>query len=266
MALKSAQNSKSEYILYDDSLELDKQCEENIEKAKIIKEAIEKRNIIPYFQPILDLKSGEVSKYEALVRMSHEGDILSPGAFLHVAKQSRTYFKVTEIMIEKVFEQLPLTKSSLSVNLSIEDIVNNDMIDYIIQKLKHTPHASRVVFEILESENIQNYDVVTRFIREVKSFGVKIALDDFGSGYSNFKHVLELEADFLKIDGSLIRNIQNDHQSRILVEGIVDFSNRLGMKTIAEFVENEAINDILKTVGVDYAQGYFIGKPSPDIV
>ncbi len=266
MALKLAQNSKNEYIVYDDSLELEKHYEENIKKANIIKHAIDNRDIFPYFQPILNINTGKVDKYEALVRMRHGDDILSPGEFLHIAKQSRNYFKVTEIMVEEVLKQLETHDKTLSVNISIEDISNSDMCTFIIKQLKQSQYAHRIIFEILESENIQNYDQVAYFIREVKNYGAKIAIDDFGSGYSNFLHVLELEADFLKIDGSLIKRIDADHQSRILIEGIVDFSNRLGMKTIAEFVENEAILEILKEIGVDFAQGYFIGKPAAKIV
>ncbi len=265
MALKLAQNSKSEYIVYDDSLELEKHYEENIKKANIIKQAVDNRDIISYYQPILDLKKGVIDKYETLVRMRHNGEILSPASFLHIAKQSRNYFKVTEIMVEEALRQLCRHQVTLSINISIEDIANGDMCHFIIQKLKESEHAKQIIFEILESENIQSYDQITYFIGEVKKYGAKIAIDDFGSGYSNFLHVLELEADFLKIDGSLIKRIHEDRQSRILVEGIVDFSNRLGMKTIAEFVEDETILEILKEIGVDYAQGYFVGKPAPNI-
>ncbi len=266
MALKLAQNSKNEYIVYDDSLELEKHYEENIKKANIIKHAIDNRDIIPYFQPILNLKTGKIDKYETLVRMRHGSDILSPGEFLHIAKQSRNYFKVTKIMVEEVLKQLEIHNETLSINISIEDISSSNMCTFIIERLKQSQYAHRIIFEILESENIQSYDQVAYFIREVKNYGAKIAIDDFGSGYSNFLHVLELEADFLKIDGSLIKRIDTDRQSRILVEGIVDFSKRLGMETIAEFVENEAILEILKEIGVDFAQGYFIGKPGPQIV
>ncbi len=266
MALKLAQNSKSEYIVYDDSLELEKHYEENIKKANIIKHAIDNEGILTYYQPILDLKSGKKDKYETLVRMRHNDEILSPGAFLHIAKQSRNYFKVTEIMLEEALKQLSTHPVTLSINISIEDIANTDMSHFIIQRLKESDYAEQIIFEILESENIQSYDQVSYFIGEVKKYGAKIAIDDFGSGYSNFLHVLELEADFLKIDGSLIKRIHEDKQSRILVEGIVDFSNRLGMKTIAEFVEDETILAILKEIGVDFAQGYFVGKPTPGIV
>ncbi len=266
MALKLAQNSKSEYIVYDDSLELEKHYEENIKKANIIKQAIDNRDIISYYQPILDLRNGVVAKYETLVRMRHNGEVLSPGSFLHIAKQSRNYFKVTEIMVEEALKQLCSHHVTLSINISIEDIANGDMCHFIIQKLKESDYADRIIFEILESENIQSYEPITYFIGEVKKYGAKIAIDDFGSGYSNFLHVLELEADFLKIDGSLIKRIHEDRQSRILVEGIVDFSNRLGMQTIAEFVEDEIVLETLKEIGVDFAQGYFVGKPMPTIV
>ena len=123
--------------------------------------------------------------------------------------------------------------------------------------------TSRIIFEILENESVENYEEMAMAVMEFKSLGVKVAIDDFGSGYSNFSHVLQLGIDYIKIDGSLIKNITTDKQSEILVRGIVDFSKRLEIKTIAEYVENREIFEKLRLMGIDYAQGYYIGRPSP---
>lgn len=265
MALKVAKTEHKEYFVYDETLNLERQYEKNILMVKRIKSAIEENRIVPYFQPILHIASGSIEKYESLVRMEEGGDVIPPGAFLPVAKQTKQYFRLSEIMIEKVMEAIKNCRGSISVNLSMEDFSNEKMMDYLKERLENFEESDRLIFEILESEAIDNYDALLHSIKEIKQYGVHIAIDDFGSGYSNFTHVLQLAADFIKIDGSLIRDIDVNQNSRILVEGIIDFSKRLQMKTIAEFVENEEILNVLREIGVDYAQGYYIGKPLPDI-
>ena len=124
----------------------------------------------------------------------------------------------------------------------------------------------KVVFEILESEGIESYDEVSKFISRGKNLGAAIAIDDFGAGYSNFAHILKLEVNYIKIDSSLINNIEKDINSQIVVKTIVDFSSRLGIKTIAEFVDSRAIFEKVCELGVDFSQGYLISEPKPAIV
>ena len=152
-------------------------------------------------------------------------------------------------------------KESFSVNISIDDIKDANTVQEIISTIIRTNTASRIVFEILESEGIENYDEVANFIIQVKSLGAKIAIDDFGTGYSNFEHILRLNVDYIKIDGSLIKNIQKDKKHRIIVETIVDFAKKTDSKTVAEFVSDETIFSIIKEIGVDFSQGFFTGKP-----
>ncbi|MDD4950096.1 EAL domain-containing protein, partial [Sulfuricurvum sp.] len=132
----------------------------------------------------------------------------------------------------------------------------------IIKTITETGTASRIVFEILESEGIENYDEVTQFITQVKALGAKIAIDDFGTGYSNFENILKLNVDYIKIDGSLIRELSGNRRHHIIVETIIDFAQKIDAKTIAEFVSDELIYDTIKEMGVDYSQGYFTGKPT----
>ena len=117
------------------------------------------------------------------------------------------------------------------------------------------------IFEILESEGIENYQEVISFINQIKSLGARIAIDDFGTGYSNFEHLLRLDVDYIKIDGSLIKNIVTDDKHRLIVETIVSFAKRIGIKTVAEFVSDEKILQTIKEIGISCAQGYHIGKP-----
>ncbi len=131
----------------------------------------------------------------------------------------------------------------------------------IRHSLNHHNVRGRVVFEILESEGISSYEPVSHFIGEMKAEGCKIAIDDFGSGYSNFEHILRLNVDYLKIDASLIKNIHEDLNAQYIVETIIEFSQKLKIKTIAEYVHSSEVFKKVKKMGVHYSQGYFMGKP-----
>jgi EAL domain-containing protein (putative c-di-GMP-specific phosphodiesterase class I) len=125
--------------------------------------------------------------------------------------------------------------------------------------------GSRAVFEIVESESIENFEEVEDFIVQVKSYGCKVAIDDFGTGYSNFEYLMKLKADYIKIDGSMIKDIDTSLNAQIVVSTIVSFAKKMGIKTIAEFVENESILNKVKELGVDYSQGYYFSQPKRDI-
>lgn len=167
--------------------------------------------------------------------------------------------------MDKSFEMFEDSDYEFNINISGEDIMNGEVFNYIIDKLKTSKAASRVTFELLESEAIQDFKKVERFINEVKRYGAKIAIDDFGSGYSNFAYLTKMRIDYIKIDGSLIKNIDVDRPSLLVVETIVDFAKKLGVKTIAEYVYSSVIMDKVKNLGIDYAQGFYIDEPSIDI-
>ena len=158
------------------------------------------------------------------------------------------------------------TQKNITMNLSFKDILNYEFIDYLdnaLEKLKFEDR-NRLVFEILESENLSDYDFLEEFVLKYKKLGVKIAIDDFGSGYSNFIRIIRLKPDYLKIDGSLIKNIDKDNNSYEIVKSIIAFSKTLNIKTIAEYVHSEEIFNLLLELGVDEFQGYYFGKPDED--
>ena len=136
-------------------------------------------------------------------------------------------------------------------------------LDNALEKLKFEDR-NRLVFEILESENLSDYDFLEEFVLKYKKLGVKIAIDDFGSGYSNFIRIIRLKPDYLKIDGSLIKNIDKDNNSYEIVKSIIAFSKTLNIRTIAEYVHSEEIFNLLLELGVDEFQGYYFGKPDED--
>ncbi|MFA5453753.1 MAG: EAL domain-containing protein [Sulfurimonas sp.] len=262
IALKSAKRERKSFLLYDEKLNIEEQYKDNMEWVKKLKKAIEQDMIVPYFQPIFDNKSDKIASYECLIRLvESNGNVVSPYLFLTIAKKSRLYSELTKIMIEKSCQHFEHIDYDFSVNLSVEDMLNKDMVEHIKQKIKEHNVANKIIFEILESEGIENYEEVSLFISEMKKLGCRIAIDDFGSGYSNFEHLLKLDIDYIKIDGTLIKNLDNDANAQVVVETIVDFANRLNILTVAEFVYNEAVFLKVKELNVSKSQGFFLGMP-----
>lgn len=264
IALKAAKKRHLSYMLYDETMQIKQEYQNNILWSKKVKEAIEEKRFCLYYQPIIDPITSEVVEQEALIRMiDTNGAIIAPGYFLPAAKQSRLYPLISQFVIEEVFKMLETTPHRYSINLSVDDIFDKQTKQFLLTKLRSTTHAKRLIFELLESEGIENYSEVSSFIAEVKKFGCSIAIDDFGTGYSNFAHILRLDVDILKIDGSLIRNIDTDTNAQTILTAVGEFSKHLGLKTVAEFVHNEAVYNKCLELGIDYLQGYYLGEPKP---
>jgi c-di-GMP phosphodiesterase len=264
MALKTAKKRRLSYQLYDETMQIRQEYQHNILWSKKLKGAIEENRFCLYYQPVFDALSGDIIEYEALIRMiDNNGEIVSPGYFLPAARQSRLYPLLSQFVINELFKKLEISEHTYSLNLSVDDIFDKVTKELLIQKLKDSAHGARLVIELLESEGIENYSEVSAFIAEVKTFGCRIAIDDFGTGYSNFAHIIKLDVDFLKIDGSLIRNIDTDTNAQTILTAITEFSKHLGLKTVAEFVHSEAVYIKCKEMGVDYLQGYYLGEPKP---
>ncbi len=247
----------------DFSIRHQKEAKKNLDVIKMVKIALDSYNIISYFQPIINNKTKEIEKYESLVRLVDEnGRVLTPYEFLSVSKKGIYYNKITDRVLENSFKMLKAITTKLSINLSTIDIEKEATRDKIYQLLdRYKDDRKRLIFELLEDEDIKDFDNIISFIKTVKAQGVSIAIDDFGAGYSNFERLLKFEPDILKIDGSIIKNIVHDQYSRNVVETIVTFAKRQNIQTVAEFVETKEIFDYLKELGVDYSQGYYFGKP-----
>ncbi|MCX6074711.1 MAG: EAL domain-containing protein [Campylobacterales bacterium] len=268
MALKLAKKTRKNYLYYDESLLIKENYENNLSWIKRLRNAIDEDRVIPFYQPIVNAQTLKIEKYEALIRIVEEdGTIISPFKFLEISKKVKLYHQLTTIMIDKVFKELANhDKVQCSINLSIEDIHDNVMYNYIVNKIKHYPHSDRIIFEILESEGIGNYETINQFITEVKQYGVKIAIDDFGAGYSNFVYITKLDIDYIKIDGSIIRNIHKETTSQIITKTIIDFASQLGIQSVAEFVCDENVYNYLKQLPISHFQGYYFGEPNAMMV
>ena len=263
IAVHYAKENKIKISVYEENANIEKKYKENIAMATSIREALIDNRIICHYQPILDIKTNKINKYETLVRMiDKDGNLIPPMSFLNIAKKTKLYSHITQEVIHQACNTFKDREEAFSINLSIDDIKDSNTVQEIIKTIIKTNTASRIIFEILESEGIENYEEVVNFITQIKALGAKIAIDDFGTGYSNFEHILKLNVDYIKIDGSLIKGIQQDKKHKIIVETIVDFAKKVGSKTIAEFVSDEEIFKNIKEIGVDFSQGYFTGKPS----
>ena len=264
MALAYAKQKNMPFIAYSQMVDSSTLSHELLHWRKEIKKAIVTDNIVPVFQPLVD-RNQNVVKYESLMRLRRVSDgkveMVSPFFFLEIAYKSKQYEKLTEIMIDKSFRFASQISQDISINLSFEDIINSGIKEKLRSQIHKYGIARQIIFEIVESTDIEDFKQVKAFISEFQKMGVRIAVDDFGSGYSNFTHILELAPDYLKIDGSLVRNIDADEKSLILVRAITSMAQEFGIKTIAEFVSKKEIFDICYDLGIDYFQGYYFSPP-----
>ena len=262
MALKDAKK-KATYIEIYQGKELESKHKEDLQCYQMLLDALDHNRVIPFLQPLVPLQNPNLPlKYESLVRLiDAQGNIVPPSNFLRVAKQNRIYYKITKAMLNQAFEIIQQHKLSLSVNLSMADITNEKTTQMIFEKLESFEYCTHLTFELLETEDFKDYKRVYEFCVKAKTYGVSLALDDFGSGYSNFSHIIHLPIDYIKIDASLISNIARDYASRLMVEVIVLLAKKIGVKTVAEFVSSQEIMQTVGDLGVDYAQGFYLGKP-----
>ncbi len=267
IARKRAKVQNKKFLVYDPSMNDENDYRKNIEWINKIKDAIRNDRIVPYFQPIIDNRSEAITKYEALVRLIDvDGSVISPFFFLDIARKAKLYSKITKLMIFKTFQTAAqVVQCEFSINLTARDIMDEEVRNFIFEQLQKATFANRIIFEITESEQIENYEVINKFIEEVKRYGVKIAIDDFGSGYSNFAHIIGLNIDFIKIDGSLIKQIDTNEEAAIITEAIIAFSKKIGSKTVVEYVHSPSVYEKVKELGADYSQGFYLGEPIREV-
>lgn len=262
IALKEAKQSKQTLVCYSDNLNIEEAFRKNIHWSQKVKTALEEDRIEVVFQPIFNNVTQSIKKHEALVRLIDENDdIISPFEFLEITKRSRLYSQLSRRVIQKSLSALSEISGDICINVCAEDIFDEETQHYLLNVLKESEHSSRVTLELVESEGIEGFSQVQTFINQIKLYGVKVAIDDFGTGYSNFEYLLKLKADYIKIDGSLIRNIDRNENHYKVVQTMVSFAKNNNMHVVAEFVSTQQIQDKIQKLGIDYSQGYFIGRP-----
>lgn len=235
------------------------------EKSMLILNAVEKRSVVPFFQPIVNVATGQVEAIEVLSRIRMEdGSYVIAEEYVSIAEKMGVMHKLDFIQLEKALEAVEETGYGgfLFINMSPRALVLNDFVQEtrrIASQFKIDP--TRLVFEITERETIKNMALLERFIGTLHSEGFKLAIDDFGSGFSSFHYVKRFPIDFLKIEGDFILGMKNSEKDRALVRSIVTLSKDLGIRTVAEYVEDQAVLDQVVAQGIDLAQGFYIHRP-----
>lgn len=266
MAMDYAKKHHQNLVIYNRAIDTYEQRAQNLMWSEKLNDALADNRITTFYQPILNLRTGLIEKHESLVRMiDKDGEVIAPYFFLPVSKKTKKYNMLSKRVVEKSFATFKDNGHAFSINISATDMTNADFMRTILAQLENCIAPERVTFEILESEEITNYKKVEHFIRTMRGFGCKIAIDDFGAGYANYENLLKLNADFIKIDGSLIKDIANNQDAYDIVESIVRFAKKKNIQTIAEFVSDEAILNTIRKLDIDFAQGFYIGHPQDNL-
>jgi diguanylate cyclase (GGDEF)-like protein len=258
IALKKAKKNNMPYFVYNNEIDTKEIIKKSMYWREKIKLALQNDKVLPFYQPILN-RQKEIVKYETLMRIEDIDEngqtvYLSPYFFFDVAIKTKQYLSLSNVVISKAFADLQKTEKMITLNLSFKDIMDSDFNESLNKHLDKVDSDAkeRIVFEILESDYITDYRILEEFIKTYRSQGIKIAIDDFGTGYSNFAHILKIRPDYIKIDGSLIKNINEDKNSYEMVKSIIDFTKALNIRVVAEFIHNEV-------------QGFYLGEPSPNL-
>lgn len=238
-----------------------------------IKQAVAQDQFSLYYQNIVNINQAEKSfdHVEILIRLKDSEKFIPPGAFIPAAERYNLMPDIDRWVIKSLFKHCHLNRTNtensnrvFSINLSGASIIDLSLIDYILKQQEiYNISTSQICFEITETAAIANLTNATNFIKSLKSEGYTFALDDFGSGMSSFAYLKNLPVDYLKIDGSFVKGIANDAIDYAMVKSINEIGQTMGLKTIAEFVENKEIYDKLSEIGIDYVQGYHCHKPEP---
>lgn len=219
------------------------------------------RGVKVFVQPIFNTQTLHIERYECLMRLSEADEIVLPGSFLQIAEKSGHYCELSRCIIGKSLDYFHERTESFSLNLSFEDMKSQRTRDFLKERLSRFHNPSRITFEIVEFQSLDNKALLSECIDLLRSYGCWIAIDDFGAGYSNFDYILSLSPDILKIDGSLIKDIDTNPKHRAIVENIHALARKLNIITVAEFVHSEAILSTLQKIGVDAVQGFYLDSP-----
>lgn len=261
------EHERGSYKIYDPESLFNKKHKENIYWVKKIKRAFEDDRIVAFYQPIVDNQTKKIQKYECLVRIMEEGLLIPPIRFMEASKLTGTLTLLTKAVIKQSFAKFSGREYQFSINITNSDLHIEYLEEYLLfYAKKYEIEPSRVVLEILEDINTLNKPKILTQLNSLRSHGFKISIDDFGSESSNFSRLLEFSPDYLKIDGSFIKNILDDKKSLIIVEAIVFICKNSNIKTIAEFVHSKEVQDKIEELGIDYSQGYYFGEPKAELV
>lgn len=271
IALKKAKKTSKSFVCYTQNLTDKEKYQKQIKTANMIKDALENDKVIPFYQPIFN-RQGKIIKYEALVRIVEKNSdgtekIISPIDFLQTSVKLKHYNDIQQLMFKSISQKILANKDiQIAINMSARDMNDANNNDFVLKTIKKEGIAQNLVIEVLENEDISKNPRIIDFLGKARQLGCKVAIDDFGTGYSNFSYLLKFSPDYLKIDGSLIKDMDKNPQSYNIVKLIVAFAKNANMKVVAEFVCSKDIYDICMELDIDEFQGYYLGEPKKDLV
>jgi len=267
-ALKEARShGKNRVSTYTDDIKIMKTIKHNSIWTQRVREALERGNIVAYYQPIFSVQTGKIEKYECLVRMLYKDEVISPFKFLEAAKNSGQIYGIFKLMFENACIKTGEFEGKFTVNMTDQDLQEPDLMEFIDQTLqKYQVNAAQIGIEILEENSIMNNELVKQRLLALHEKGMSILIDDFGAECSNFGQLINLPISVLKIDGVFIKDLPDNTKHQMITESIIGFAQRLEIPTVAEFVHSKEVYEKVKEMGVTYLQGFYLGEPLPDLL
>lgn len=261
-ALKYAKKLLSKIYFFDIDDELFKERQKReISYNALIKSSVQQGKIVPFYQPIYDNKLKKITKFECLARLLDNNRILYPFDFLEQVRLMGFMRSITYSIINNSFKVFAKNKLDFSINITEEDIRDTQTIDYLKNRCeKYGINPSRIIIEILEDIEFDNDDLIVNNILILKDMGFQVAVDDFGYANSNFGRLIKMQIDYIKIDGRFIKNMDSDSTSYKIVRSITDFAKHIGVQCIAEHVHSKSVHNLVRKLGVEFSQGYYIGE------
>ncbi|MCK4690723.1 MAG: EAL domain-containing protein, partial [Desulfuromonadales bacterium] len=239
----------------------------SIDWARRFRKAIENDNLFLLFQPVMHIKSGAIAYYEALIRLnlSEEG-VVMPGDFIPALEDAGEMALLDHWVVSHAIDLLGQFSQlhQIAINLSAQAFRDEQLVSLIKELLAEKQvDPRRIIFELTESASMANIAATQRMIEQLRQIGCSFALDDFGTGFSTFSYLKQFPAESIKVDGSFIAQLDKNKEDQAVVRAITEVAQALGKQTVAEYVENEAVLTLVRELGIDFAQGYFIGHPIP---
>ena len=232
----------------------------------LLHKALELGQVTPYFQGIYHNQSQTIAKFEVLARIVKGDEVISPYHFMDAAKLSGLLPEITQVMIDKSFKIMANNDYSFSLNITEDDLSQNYLLELLSEKTKqYKIKPQRIILEILEGVSASGKKSHIKQLTKLKALGYSIAIDDFGTEYSNFERILELDIDYLKIDAKYIKDIDINEKSYEITRAITFFAHNANIPCIAEFVHNESVQTVVNALGIDYSQGYYFSEPSAEL-
>ncbi len=263
LTLVSMRSKNIFFLNYTSDLGLEQIHARKLKMLKILNDAIANGRVVPYLQGIRNNNVGRITIYESLMRIEDsDGTVYTPCHFMDIAKEYGFYSDISYMMISQVMELFRDREESVAINLNICDVYNYKIVHYILKFLESAPNPDQYIFELTETEEIEDYQIIAEFVDRIHQMGGKIAIDDFGSGFSNIVNIFKIKSDYIKIDGEIVKNIKNDIFALEFLEMIAGWAKKHGKEIIAEFIENSEIQSLIEKNNIGFSQGYLFSKPS----